>query len=73
VQQQLGKLGILSDIELRFGPTQKKAAELARLIPQFIPIGGFDDEEWSQLQKAVKVDSDLLPDSMATVQGEYRL
>jgi len=41
VQQQLGKLGILSDIELRFGPTQKKAAELARLIPQFIPIEMF--------------------------------
>jgi len=50
-----------------------KAAELTRLTPQFIPIRSSDDEEWSQLQKAVNVYSDLLPDSMATINGEYRL
>jgi len=55
-----------------FGPTQKKAAELARLIPQLIPIGSSDDDEWNQLQKAVNVCIDLLPDSMATVKGKYR-
>ena len=32
-----------------------------------------DDEEWEQLQDAVDIYSDLLPDSMAVVKGEYRL
>jgi len=63
----------VSDVELRIGPTQRKAAKLARLVPRFMIIGTTDDEEWAQLQDAVNVYCDLLPDSVAVVKGEYRL
>ena len=36
---------IVSDVELRFGPTQRKAAKLARLVRRFMTIGTTDDEE----------------------------
>jgi len=42
---------IVSDVELRFGPTQRKAA---------MTIGTTDDEEWAQLQDAVNVYRDLI-------------
>ena len=60
----------MNDIDLRFGPSQKKTVELAYLIPQFISFGSNADEEWSD---AVNAYSDLLPDSVAVVTAENRL
>jgi len=41
---------IVTDVELRFGPVQKKAATLACLVPGFMKIGTTDDEEWVHVQ-----------------------
>jgi len=64
---------IMKDVELRFGPVQKKAATLASVVPGFMKIGITDDEEWEHVQDAVNVYYDLLPDPMTVVMGEYRL
>ena len=64
---------IMKDVELRFGPVQKKAATLASLVPGFMKIGTTDDEEWEHVQDAVNVYCDLLPDPVTVVKGEYRL
>jgi len=52
---------IVKDVELRFGPVQKKAATLVCLVPGFMKIGTTDDEEWEHVQDAVNVYCDLLP------------
>ena len=64
---------IMKDVELRFGPVQKKAATLASLVPGFMKIGTTDDKEWEHVQDAVNVYCDLLPDPVTLVKGEYRL
>ena len=62
---------IMKDVELRFGPVQKKAATLASLVPGFMKIGTADDEERQHVQDAVTVYCDLLPDPVTVVKGEY--
>ena len=53
---------IVTDVELRFGPVQKKAATLVCLVPGFMKIGTTDDDEWEHVQDAVNAYCDLLPD-----------
>ena len=59
----------MSDIDLRFGSSQTKTAELAHLILQFISVGSNADDEWSKLYDAVNAYSDLLPDLMTIVKA----
>jgi len=60
-------------IELRFGPTLRKAAKLAYSVPELIETGIADHVELDQLQDAVNVFCGLLPDSVTVMKSEYRL
>ena len=66
--------GIITDIQLRFGETQKAAVGLSRIMPSFMSFDeGDDNTQWKQLNAALSIFSDLFENPISEFQREYML
>lgn len=65
---------VTADLKLRFGPKQRIAAGLGKLIPQFMKYSDDNgDEDWNVLWPAVNLYSDVISESEIVVRREYGL